>query len=562
VTQPGAQPLPAPDNFPVRWPNPDDVHTFWLVERMHWPDPMTPMDFDINRYAHEQFSWAFASYGVPLQYNARHINYRWYYAVTPSVADLSEMPARMQAGLQNLEATIPRLRELWDQEWLPEVLQHLEFWQSFDRARASMPELLNHLDQTVERHNRVWQLHFLQTLPVYMAMSTFDDLYQDLFSTDNALEAYGLMQGFDNKTLEMGRAVWRLSRVVLASPVLRAAVESVPVEQVVPQLERSEEGRAFLAQLAAYLESYGKRGEKLGVSFVSWIEDPSQVIRQLQEYLNQPALDPEAELVALAAERERLLAEARAKLAGYPQPVIAQFEAMLGYAQQATIISEDHTLYIDFGCMYEVRNVLLEFGRRFVAAVILERTDDVFLLTLSELRQAAKQEPRLMLQATVAARRAEMEHFRGITPPPALGTPPPGPMPDDPLSRTVGKFFGAPPAPPEGPPEALLLRGGAGSAGRTRGIARVIATLEDARRLQKGDILVAETTAPSWTPLFATAAAVVTDTGGVLSHSAVVAREYRIPAVVGVGLATLLIQDGQQIEVDGDRGVVRIIQDN
>jgi len=70
---------------------------------------------------------------------------------------------------------------------------------------------------------------------------------------------------------------------------------------------------------------------------------------------------------------------------------------------------------------------------------------------------------------------------------------------------------------------------------------------------------VAETTAPPWTPLFATAAAVVTDTGGILSHCAVVAREYRIPAVVGVGSATATLHDGQMVEVDGDAGLVRIL---
>jgi pyruvate,water dikinase len=73
---------------------------------------------------------------------------------------------------------------------------------------------------------------------------------------------------------------------------------------------------------------------------------------------------------------------------------------------------------------------------------------------------------------------------------------------------------------------------------------------------------VAETTAPPWTPLFATAAAVVTDTGGILSHCAVVAREYRIPAVVGTGAATATIRNGQMIEVDGDAGIVRILPEN
>ena len=86
----------------------------------------------------------------------------------------------------------------------------------------------------------------------------------------------------------------------------------------------------------------------------------------------------------------------------------------------------------------------------------------------------------------------------------------------------------------------------------------MIRSLSEAGKLQKGDVLVAETTAPPWTPLFATAAAIVTDTGGVLSHCAVVAREYRVPAVVGTGRATTTIRDGQILEVDGDAGLVRI----
>jgi pyruvate,water dikinase len=87
----------------------------------------------------------------------------------------------------------------------------------------------------------------------------------------------------------------------------------------------------------------------------------------------------------------------------------------------------------------------------------------------------------------------------------------------------------------------------------------VIRSLEEAGRLQQGEILVTETTAPPWTPLFATAGGIVTDAGGILSHCAVVAREYRIPAVVGTGGGTAVIVDGQMIEVDGDAGAVRIL---
>ena len=84
-------------------------------------------------------------------------------------------------------------------------------------------------------------------------------------------------------------------------------------------------------------------------------------------------------------------------------------------------------------------------------------------------------------------------------------------------------------------------------------------SLAEAGRLRPGDVLVAETTAPPWTPLFATAAAIVTDTGGVLSHCAVVAREYGLPAVVGTGAATASIEDGRLVEVDGDAGLVRLL---
>jgi len=121
----------------------------------------------------------------------------------------------------------------------------------------------------------------------------------------------------------------------------------------------------------------------------------------------------------------------------------------------------------------------------------------------------------------------------------------------------MGKFFGGPPQPPD---KAGVLRGNPGSPGVVRGRARVLRSLPEGNNgLEEGDILVAETTAPPWTPLFGVAAAVVTDTGGILSHSAVVAREYGIPAVVGASSATTAIADGDVVEVDGDAGTVRIV---
>jgi phosphohistidine swiveling domain-containing protein len=554
------QPISAPAEFPVTWEQPEDERLFWQVERMHWPDPMTPMDFAFMRAAHEGFSWAFNHYGVPLAFSARHINYRWYFSVNPTVSDPTLMPSLMGVGLDNLTATIAQLGRLWNDEWLPEVMEHLDYWEQFDLAGASMPELLDHFNETLARHERVWQIHFLQTFPVYMAMSTFDDLYQDLFGTEDGLVAYRLLQGLDNKTVKLGREFWKLSRRVLASPVLRAAFEATDGVDVLAALSESSEGKAFLTTFNRFLDCWGRRGSQLGVSFVTWREDPSQPIRQLRDYVSRPELDIETEMALLVAGREHALAAARTRIAGYPRPVVEQFEAMLDAAQQATIISEDHNYYIDFGAIYQVRQVILEFGRRFARAGIILDPQDIFMLTPDELRDTINRLPEIDRTVLVRRRKTELEQFRQIAPPPALGTPPTAPPPDDPLSRTIGKFFGAPMPDPETTDGTLVIHGGSGSPGTACGVARVILSLADAGRLAHGEILVAPTTAPAWTPLFATAAAVVTDTGGVLSHSAVVAREYRIPAVVGAAIATTVIQDGDLIEVDGDMGVVRLVK--
>ena len=125
------------------------------------------------------------------------------------------------------------------------------------------------------------------------------------------------------------------------------------------------------------------------------------------------------------------------------------------------------------------------------------------------------------------------------------------------MSTALGKFFGAP-AEQDAAVEHTVA-GNAGSRGKARGTARVLRSLAESDRLGVGEILVAETTSPSWTPLFGIAAGLVTDKGGILSHCAVVAREYGIPAVVGTRVATSTIRDGQTIEVDGDAGRVHLI---
>src|SRR5215210_4021422 len=554
---PGEQ-IQVPPDFPVVWENPDDKQLFWMHDAMHFPDPLTILDNDvlIRTLERHGFTRAAEFYEIPIRAHPRRINTYHYVAMVPLTASPEEMEAIGKRSQERLETVMYQLSDLWREEFLPEIKQYLEYWDGFDLHGASMPELLSHLDETTNRLVRLWEIHFRVAYPMGLAPSMFEELYGGLFGTEDTFEAYRLLQGFNNKTVESGQMLWQLSRKALDKPEVRKILEEKSAAEVPVALEESAEGREFLADLRAYLDEYGHRGDKWGLSYPTWVEDPTPVIKMLKDYVTQPDDGPGEKLTELAAERERLLAEIYEHLKGYPQAVRDQFSSLLKAAQDSTVLSEDHGFWIDFHAMSWVRRVFLEFGRRFAEAGVLEQPDDVFHLTLDELRETAEKLPDLDRRELVAQRKAEIEHFRTIQPPPALGSPPPGPPPDDPGSRALGKFFGTP---PQLPSEPEVLQGSPGSPGTVRGPAKVLRSLSEAAEIQQGEVLVAETTAPPWTPLFATAAAIVTGTGGILSHSAVVAREYGIPAVVGTGVATTMIRDGQTIEVDGDKGIVRLV---
>lgn len=314
---------------------------------------------------------------------------------------------------------------------LPEVKQYLEDWRRFDLRGASLPALLAHFDQTVARHIRLCEIHFLAVPPKHIVISMFDDLCRDLFGGESTFEAYRLLRGFDNKVLESDRALWRLSRAALASPEARRVLEEMAASDLIGALEESSQGRAYLGQLQAYLEEYGQVSEKpFHLYDPGWIEDPSPVIKNLKDYVAQPDRDLEAELSGLAVEREELVAQARQRLKGYPQAVVEEFEFLLKAAQEGTVVGEDHNFWIDFCVNYQVRRVLLEFGRRFVEAGVVDRADDALFLTPDELRETATALPAMDRRRLVAGRRAEMDYFRTIQPAAALGTPPAGPPPD------------------------------------------------------------------------------------------------------------------------------------
>jgi phosphoenolpyruvate synthase/pyruvate phosphate dikinase len=150
-------------------------------------------------------------------------------------------------------------------------------------------------------------------------------------------------------------------------------------------------------------------------------------------------------------------------------------------------------------------------------------------------------------QAKVEQRKAELAELKTKAVPPFYGKPPEGPM--DPVLERI--FGGKPPEVQE-----QSFKGYAASQGVYKGTVKVVRGIDDFAKVTKGDILVCKTTTPPWTVLFTVAGAIVTDAGGILSHAATVAREYKLPAVVGTKVATSMLKDGDQVTVDGTNGVV------
>ncbi len=567
-------PIPLPADFPVTWAQPEDAQNLWLRQRMHFPEPMKPLDEWLLRTEFEGVNRIAQRYDLPIASAGRRFNTYAYAHITPLPLSPAAWAAQGASAQEKLGAAMARLREQWEGEFLPEIQQILADWAAFDLSTATMPALVEHLDAVIIARERLWDIHFLVWFPAYTAISLFEELYCELFggedvaspnsapapSSAQAFDAYRLLQGFDNKTIETTHALWALSRRALTLPTVCQALQAKSTAAILAALEENAEGRAFLTDLRTYLDEYGQRGDKWVISVPSWIEDPTSVLKNLKDYITQTDRDLKAEMAELATTREQRLSDLRRRLQDYPQPVVAHFEFLLKAAQEGCVLTEDHGFWIDFRGWYPIRRLFLALGERFTMAKVLEKPTDLFYLTLDEVRTIAAAlangAPPGSRHLLVAGRQAETEYYRGIQPPAAIGALPVNSPPADPVSQAINKFFGAPPPAQR---EPNILRGAGGSPGIVRGPARVIRTLAEATKLQPGDILVAETTAPPWTPLFATAAAVVTDTGGILSHCAVVAREYAIPAVVGVGIATDLIVDGQLLEVDGAAGIVRML---
>jgi pyruvate,water dikinase len=350
-----------------------------------------------------------------------------------------------------------------------------------------------------------------------------------------------LRQGLaGNPTTEMDLALWRLAQAIKADGPALARFTGSDDATLAAAFRGGELPAVAQAGLADFLRRYGHRAvREIDVGMPRWSETPEYVINTIRNYLalDDPALAPDTRFAALERAAEQagaaLIAAARAQPGGALKAAALRF---LIRRLRALVGLREGPKFYGMRLFALLRAILLGGGDELASRGLIERADDIFFLRLGEV-EAVAHGAAPPLRALVAERRARHERELGRRPPRVL--------------TSDGEVI-EPPRPPGG---AGGLRGAGVSPGVVEGLVRVIRDPHGAR-LEPGEILVAPSTDPAWTPLFLTAGGLVMEAGGMLSHGSVVAREYGIPAVVGVAEATARLRTGQRVRIDGGAGVV------
>ena len=522
------------DAFVVEWENPADAKLCWRYSPDHMPQAYAPLGFELALSPLLRgFGWGMR----PIQ-----MNYYVYFTTEPENV----------VGQRPSKADVPYLREAarsWNEEALPEVLGYIELYRTPDFDALPDGALVREIERLREVRFRSGQLHSLAVTPYWLGLGLLIETYKELTGGDE-LAALRLALGYRNKSVEAGERLWDVSRTVASLPGVRdklLQIDAVSARDCFAQLERDLEAQPFVEAFRAYLDEFGWRS---GGDFSSrtFVENPAIPLTMLRTYLEMPDYDPYAEQRRLAEDRDAAIGETVAQLGADER---ARLEEVLDAVRGIITLSEDHNYYIDQRLATMPRRLVLAAGRRLASKGLLDDVKLVFYLRTAELIDGLEGSATRLQEAAVR-RNEEIAYWRTVAPPPYVGAPPPegeasAGQPGEAPLPSVDKRTGE-------------LRGMAASAGSARGPVRVLTSLSDSGRLRPGDVLVVPVTSPAWTPLFAIASAIVTEVGGVLGHTAVVAREYGLPAVVNVRHATRLLQDGQLVEVDGSAGVVRVIE--
>lgn len=383
----------------------------------------------------------------------------------------------------------------------------------------------------------------------------FTAIYDRFYKQEGSSPASAFVMGYNTTPILSEKSLFDLAQKAqeqtdLAEYLLGTDANEIAAALQDPKVPEGGEQAAWDEWKARFLEHQATFGHLLyDLDFSKPVpaEDPVPQLKTVQMYLRGEGINPKERQERLSQRRLEAKAQLLVRARGLRGWAVRK---ALGWAQTLAEVREDSIASI--GLAYPRLRVLLkELGKRFVEAGAFEKPEDIFWLEkeeiekrLGDLDQGVRFES---MQELIDQRKKIRRAERKVAPPAQL-----------PASKT---YMGIPVEafiPGDGGEEGGKLKGVGASAGVVSGVACVLHGPEDFEQMKPGGILVAKLTTPAWTPLFAMAAGVVTDIGGPLSHGSIVAREYGIPAVLGTGVATRRIQNGQTVTVDGNQGIVSL----
>jgi pyruvate,water dikinase len=426
-----------------------------------------------------------------------------------------------------------------------------EKWGKVVPSQASDSELLEGIREMGIEEGHYWSGGSSHTFGV--AKSTDDQLQCFLRETlpDHNFISGQFLSGIKSKALQANADLFEISKKIRANQAMSFVVLATPSQFLMDELESRNDTREVLDDINQYLKTYGHQGYSMDFIEPTQIEDPSALFATLKAMVADPDYDPKQQDERARKVREEKYAEIIELLNGLEY---WQFRFRLWLARKYNYIREEVAFL--FGYTWSIlRPMAVELGQRMVDAGTFQQPDDTYFLVTEELeraieaRSAGKALPDL---GELAAERRELREAR-------KRHHPPGTLPAE-ASQVDGIAFKETQIKNEEGSD--LMRGFPVSSGKVTAKASVITGAAEFDKMAPGSILVSPLTTPAWTQLFAHAVGLVTDVGSILAHGSIVAREYGIPAVLGVGNGTQRIKHGQTITIDGDAGTVIIHEDD
>jgi pyruvate,water dikinase len=552
--------LPPPSGpVPATWPVPREHSAYFrgsIIEQM--PDPLSPLFADLARayvtvgmgqtLEDASGSTAFAADGFDLT----TVNGYAYLGVRNSAMVLLTAKAglmvprivRQGIGGPQYWATVgrPRYREL-----VAEQKARLDIDGTADAAT-----LLDVVRECVLGGFAYYTV--VQTvIPPVVIAETLLATFCKRVHRDGDPSAETLLFGYESAPIRAEQSLFDLAawvREVDDGALARALVAADAPPDSCPEDVDGADFDAFTDAFRAHLSEHGHQTFTLDLMAPVAEDTPTLLWDVLRMYLRGEGTDPRVRRERAAVARETGSARIRAHLRG---PLPGTFDRLLRRAQRLNPIREDALADVGLGWP-TARRALLELGARLVARGVLDEAPDVFWLHLDEADDLVR-ELDAAPDATLPSRRAGIERrraaWRG-----QLRALPPQILPEKSAWQSLNRWM-----PSKVAASDAALEGIGASGGTVTGTVRVLTDPARFHEFQVGEILVAAITTPAWTPLFAMAAGVVTDVGGPLSHSSIVAREYGIPAVLGTGRATRILHTGQTVTIDGTAGTVTIVEE-